>query len=531
MTYLSYFFSMTVLLVSLFTYIDNAFAEMAVVWSKSFPHNTSSGEWFNKSPSITVDNQENLIVLGNASTLSDIGGEDVLDCDGSTFLAKFNRDGSHVWSKEFCTIVADLGVANDGSIYITGAFANTVDFDGHSFNATSQSDIFLVKYDNNGNYLWAKTFSDFQGPIVCGDYACDNGVKSVSVDSDGNIIILGIIVNPISFGGEILPVDGWYDIFVAKFNSSGNHMWSRTFGGNDARVDPYDIAIDRNDNIYITGYYNGTSLIGDVENVTITDAFLLLKINSNGEYLWHRNQTHLVPFAGNWSKGVTLATDDSGNVVVVGDFAVGLRGVPITFGGDELSSSQGFFLVKYDSNGEHIWSTASSGYISGNKQISIDRNNDIFLAGHTEGTQIIENVSLVSSSYSDLFFAKFRSNGTLVYSDIFGGLEEYNYGRDDHLYDILADSHGHIFVSGSFYYTMDIWGDALVSPEDGPSMFLIKAYDSDSDIEETLESVIEILQMLSGKSQDIFSSNYDFTGNGVVGLEDAIKVLHNITFE
>ena len=147
--------------------------------------------------------------------------------DSPLFVAKFDMNGNHLWSQRFGGTDNQSGnsVAVDGSgnVVLTGAFWESVNFGGGGLVAVD-IDVFLVKFDASGNHLWSKDFGD-----------SDNQVGfSVAVDASGNVLITGRFAGTVNFGGGPLTSIGSSNIFVAKFDADGNHVWSRRFGDGDA---------------------------------------------------------------------------------------------------------------------------------------------------------------------------------------------------------------------------------------------------------------------------------------------------------
>src|SRR5207247_1001404 len=122
------------------------------------------------------------------------------------------------------------GIAVDGAtnVYVTGYFADIVTFGGTNLTAAGTndfSDIFLAKYDAAGNFLWVRQ---------AGGTGDDRG-NGVAVDAGGNVSITGQFIGTAAFGGGNLIASGnGPDIFVSRYSSSGNLLWARRAGGNNA---------------------------------------------------------------------------------------------------------------------------------------------------------------------------------------------------------------------------------------------------------------------------------------------------------
>lgn len=102
-----------------------------------------------------------------------------------------------------------------------------------------------------GDHLWSKRFG---GPN-------DQFAGSVAVDGTGNVLLTGAFAGTVDFGGGPLTSAGAYDIFVAKFDSAGNHLWSKRFGDASAQYGQ-SVAVDPAGNALLTGYFAGTADFG-----------------------------------------------------------------------------------------------------------------------------------------------------------------------------------------------------------------------------------------------------------------------------
>ncbi len=113
-----------------------------------------------------------------------------------------------------------VAVDNLGNTLLIGDFAGAVDFGGGALTSAGQTDVFVAKLDSAGAFVWAKRFGDNQA---------QNG-RGIAVDGAGNVFITGSFASKIDFGGGALTTAGGTDVFVAKFDPDGNHLWSKRFG-------------------------------------------------------------------------------------------------------------------------------------------------------------------------------------------------------------------------------------------------------------------------------------------------------------
>jgi len=352
------------------------------------------------------------------------------------------------------------GVATDGSgnVYVTGYFWGTVDFDPGTGvdNHTSNGgyDVFLSKFDSSGNYLWAKTWGGGSG------YDCGYGVAT---DGSGNVYATGYFIGTVDFdpgtGVDDHTSNGGYDVFLSKFDSSGNYLWARTWGGSDHDYG-YGVATDGSGNVYATGYFYGTVDFDPgtgVDKHTSSDGSLdvfLSKFDSSGGFLWARTWDG-APYSDS-GQGVT--TDASGNIYVTGlfegttDFDPGL--------GVDNHTSNGYYdayLSKFDSTGAFLWARTwggGSGY-DGGSSVATDASGNAYVTGSFIGTVDFDPGTGVDNHTSngwsyDAFLSKFDSSGGFVWAKTWGGGPYSDGGQG-----VTTDASGNAYVTGFFYGTVN----------------------------------------------------------------------------
>jgi hypothetical protein len=214
--------------------------------------------------SVTVDGSGNAYVTGQFQGSADFNpgaGVDNHASNGSydAFLSKFDSSGNFSWAKTWGGSNAEdgLGVAVDssGSVYATGYFELTVDFDPGSGvdNHTSNGfrDTYLSKFDSSGGFLWAKTWG---GSSTDGSYG-------LAVDSSGSVYVTGEFRETVDFdpgsGVDNHISNGSCDVFLSKFDSSGGFLLAKVWGGTDWD-EGYGVATDGSGNVLVTGYFGGT---------------------------------------------------------------------------------------------------------------------------------------------------------------------------------------------------------------------------------------------------------------------------------
>jgi hypothetical protein len=210
------------------------------------------------------------------TNLSSVGDLDI-------YILKLDMNGNFVWAKSTGGINADRAFSIDldasSNSYITGFFAATSDFDPGlgvvPVSSNGGSDIFILKLDASGNYVWVKTI---------GSTGDDSG-NTVTLDPQGNIYTVGTFSGPADFdpgaGVFNLPCAGATDAFLLKLNSAGNFTWAGQIGGSISNDEGRGIALDPSFNIFVSGSFDdqcdldpGVPL-ANMTSAGSNDAFLL----------------------------------------------------------------------------------------------------------------------------------------------------------------------------------------------------------------------------------------------------------------
>ncbi|MHA1252850.1 MAG: hypothetical protein ACTSRP_22880 [Candidatus Helarchaeota archaeon] len=172
---------------------------------------------------ITIDNDDNIYIAGHTSSF----GAGVYDA----FLLKYDSDGNLIWSRywgdsedRFC-----YGIATDlfNNIYMAVTSGNY---------STKGRDVFLVKYDSEGNEVWNQRWGGSDN-----EFAVD-----ITLDNENNIYLLAM--------SRSFNIYNKYDIVLIKFNSLGIQISYQIWGEPDTEDDSYGLTLDNGNNCYIAGY-------------------------------------------------------------------------------------------------------------------------------------------------------------------------------------------------------------------------------------------------------------------------------------
>ncbi len=321
-----------------------------VIWATQ---SINSGITVASGSSVATDSAGCVYLVGNFSKALTIGSFNLNNNNNnfSVFLVKYDKNGNVIWARQSVSNGnsdgAGMSVACDvfGKVYIAGYYQGGIKFGANSITCGYQS-AFLAKYDSSGNVIWV------QQP---NNYANYSGASAVCVDPLGNVFITGTLSMKISFGLNILNSTG-LDAFIAKYDSGGNVLWAQQSVNGGAQGNA--IAADGAGNVYATGSFSkGNAIFGSYTlNYTSGNNFIFfVKYDAIGNVLWATTGTHTDN--NSWG-GWAVATDEFRNVYLCAGSPVSVRGLhSIAFGSVPLSVSNGFdpvFIMKFDSLGNAI---------------------------------------------------------------------------------------------------------------------------------------------------------------------------------
>lgn len=380
----------------------------------------------------------------NETMLTSMPG--ALGPSGDVFVAKYNADGSVVWAKQSGGSGFDQGlsiaVRTDGGCYVAGSIADAM---------------FVSSYANDGSLLWTRG---------SGGTGTDQG-DGVAVLPDQTVVVCGrfqqtLILGESEPGQQSLESAGNFDIFAARYNSSGDLMWAKSAGGVE-----WDegMSIDAlgNSAVVLTGRFGGVATFGPGEAGTVDlsangngdnspDVFLARYNTADGTLVWAKRAG-----SGSDEMGRGVSARDENEIYVVGD----LRGLS-TYGPGEPGSvqieSQGnsdIFLARYNGDGSVAW-VRSAGSEDPDIPYGVTAlpSGGAALTGEYQGTCVFargepNQVSLIDDGTfgegtTEAFFARYASDGGFITATRAGGPNSET-GRG-----IAALSDSDVFSTGYF---------------------------------------------------------------------------------
>lgn len=292
------------------------------------------------------------IVVGETSSFGN-GGKDI-------YVLKVNNDGEKIFEKAIGGPKDDYAYSiiegRDGYIVVGGT---------RSFGA-GNSDVYVVKIDENGYILWQKTF---------GGKGFEEGWR-IAKDKDGNYVIVG---RTNSFG------NGQYDLYLIKIDENGNLIWEKAFGKEMSEYG-YGVCVDIDDYVAV-GITNSFSENQDV---------YVVKVDKNGNLLWEKTFGE---------KNFDYAYDivnDRGNYLIVGN-------------SNSFSDSVDLYVLKINKKGEKVWEKVygGKGYDTG-----------FFITSNDKGEYLIVGGSnSQGAGNSDVYVIKIDEDGRVLWERYFGGAD------------------------------------------------------------------------------------------------------------
>jgi hypothetical protein len=384
-------------------------------------------------------------------------------------------------------------VATDvnGNVYSAGIFESpTIVFGTHtitSSNVATQSgptdDGFLVKYDASGNVLWVISVS---GPGIEEAYAVDT-------DSTGNVYLGGLSSSTLLTIGTmtVAKSDPLNNFFIAKIDPSGNTLWIRN-GISDSNNGVRGVAADKNGNVVIAGYAQGSSLTIGSQTITNQAGSIVFtaKYDTNGNALWAQ-QSHSYDSYFGFAESVDI-DPALGDIYVTGHY----DNITLTFGTFTLTNTRmtqssttpygnekDAFILKYLANGTLVWAKTLGG-TEDEQGMSVSvwpskdpnyYNADVYVGGHFGSATLVADTKTLTNSSTylgqkDMFVLKLDPNtGNTIWATRMGG------GGIDLLTEVAAVRNVGVVLHGTFASSVVSSGTFVINTAPGNSSDIIVA--------------------------------------------------------
>ena len=305
------------------------------------------------------------------------------------YITKSDSSGTFIWARASqSTAGKPIGIVSDadGNVYLYGTYGISCHFISQTISSPSMNTYFLARFDSAGNIRWLKNV------VPVDSIPRKTSTSGIAIDKSGNVYVTGSFPNPsITIGtSTLMNTDGSgasFDIFAAKYDSFGNVIWAKAFGGSSSEQG-MGISVANSGDAYLAGYYyspsvtfGGSTLVNSVGTLDTPYVFLA-RLDTGGAPIWATSAK------GNKSDNIGgLACDKDDNVYMAG----GYNNSQITFGATTLTGGGGgdAFLIKYALSGSLVYansigdSSADYGY-----SVAIDSCENAWVCGKMGATGI-----------------------------------------------------------------------------------------------------------------------------------------------
>lgn len=381
-------------------------------------------------------------------------------------LAIFSQTPQYTWARTnvINSNAQKTHVTTDGAgnVYVAGTFGAASITIGNVTLYNHETvfgvwDIYMAKYDQAGNLLWARNYGSENNDSVIG----------ITSDAAGNVYLLGTYQLSITLGETTLTTL-YPSCFVAKFDSSGEVIWAKS-NQDDIGWDAGGIAVDGGGNVYFSGVYYSESLhfgsavieyenfVPGSSNVTLP---FVVKLDSQGETIWAKGGVRTTNTGVTFANGVTA--DAQGNVFITGSFSV----PAISFGNVTLtkaianSSNYNMFLLKFDADGNAQWGkNAGSSFLNTTMGYGVAADSDlnVIAVGTFANTVAWDGTTLTAGSGASPYMLKFDASGVLQWAKTVGGTIEPN-----RFTQVRTDGNSNIYVCGNTGSEYENFGNGVV---------------------------------------------------------------------
>ncbi len=277
-----------------------------VLWAKKFDDQSLDYYLTN----ITTDHSGNVLITGVNSP--------------ANYILKFDSQGHKLWMKSFSMASDYLSLIsadeNDNiylasEVHLDNISATSAQIGTITLNQTvTDGSIVLVKFDPNGNAIWAKPYGGLTGATYTDGWPC-----SIKTDKSGNTFIWGWCVNNARFGNTVLTnpfaTNQDYSYFLTKVNTSGDVVWANAVYESLYAFNYGDVLdFDTNGNVYVGGHFKSNiSIDNNIYAPQNTNDFFVAKFDGAGQYKWMKT----IPATGDIIRGMSVFKE---NVLTVAGY-------------------------------------------------------------------------------------------------------------------------------------------------------------------------------------------------------------------
>ena len=276
---------------------------------------------------LAADNYDNLYVTGYYQNFTEFDATQLNDDAGNEeprfFVAYYNVSAEQWdWAKDSYGTGVSVPYqvvieTSTNSAYIVGYNTGSEEWAG-TFQSNPQSTYagFLVKYSDNGSFLWGQN----TGGTQCFGANCGVYFNNVVMHPDGGVVVGGnYLMSYKKQNGGVVSGQGSWDVLLLRYDATGTQIWDYNAGGNgDDRLQ--SLSVNPKGQVQFGGWHQDTMKFGSSNlqknSSTIYFDGFMAQIDNNSDYQWSMS----IGGAGNDTVGALLAMDD-GTIVSGGDFS------------------------------------------------------------------------------------------------------------------------------------------------------------------------------------------------------------------
>jgi len=458
----------------------------SLVWAK-----TMGGTRTTSGRAIAVDPSGNIYTAGSFYGTADFDpGPGTYNMTAvsyfDTYVSKLDAVGNFVWAKQIAggtgsqVYAMNLALDPSGNLYTVGYFFHAADFDPgpgtHTLTAVGSSDVFVLKLDNSGNFVWVDQLGGRFREEAYG----------IAVDSIGNVYTVGNFEDRVDFdpGPSTYSMISYSfsDSFVWKLNAGGSLVWAKQLEGGTYQMGAYGygVAVSASGDANVVGVFSNIVDFdpGPASHLLVSGdnpSAFVLKLNTNGNFVWAEQLS-----GGSTGRALAndVAIDLTGNIYAVGDFSSG----PVDFNPGTVTynltpaGDQDAFIAKLDSAGNFVWAGGLGGTSADyGEGVAVDKSGNVYSTGYFSGTADFNpgpgTFDLTSAASHDPFVSKlaqtpaptFTDKTTFAWRSLFGETA-YNLYRSD------------IAVPGTFFCLASHLSGASATDVAEPAVGTLYAY-------------------------------------------------------
>jgi hypothetical protein len=398
--------------------------------------------------SVATDATGNVFFTGYSDGDVDLGAGRL---HSDVFIAKTDPVGNLLWQRDIENgWVRSVAIDGTGAAILVGGFHDTLALEPFEIDVPGGA-FFIAKLEPDGSAAWAREFAI--------DTRNEWAELAVALTPSDELVITGAFQGSVDFGGSSLTSADGYDVFVAKFDASGQTLWAKSFGG---AGDQFGVqaAVDSFGNIVLTGSFEGSIDFGAGALVADDMDLYLAKLDPSGNAMWSQG------IGGpeiQWAGGVAI--DASGAVAVTG-----FHGAAVLDVYDDPPPPSACFVRKVSEDGERAWERAFSCVVSAfvplGPRVVADTSEGFVVAGGFYGTADFGG-GPVSSLGGDIMVIRLNADGEPAWFRTFGSV------AGDAAMDVAIAPDGNVVITGTASGEID-FGAGLLPYSGQGDVFLVR---------------------------------------------------------